>query len=83
LTWLETKDWKPNVVNFIKGYINDLRPRAITRDMTWGISIPLPNTEGKVLYGWFDAPIGYISATKEWESGTLEGLLVRSRDKIG
>lgn len=66
LEWLSTKDWKPNVVNFIKGYIHDLRPRAITRDSTWGISIPLPDTEGKVLYVWFDAPIGYISATKDW-----------------
>lgn len=65
-TWLETKQWKPNVVNFVKGYIDELRPRAITRDMTWGIPIPLPETEGKVLYVWFDAPIGYISATKEW-----------------
>jgi methionyl-tRNA synthetase len=66
LAWLETKDWKPNVVNFVKGYIQDLRPRAITRDSTWGIPIPLPETSGKVLYVWFDAPIGYISATKEW-----------------
>ncbi len=65
LQWLETKNWKPNVVNFIKGYIQDLHPRAITRDMTWGIPLPLPNTEGKVLYVWFDAPIGYISATME------------------
>lgn len=64
--WLETKNWKPNVVNFIKKYISDLKPRAITRDSTWGIPIPLPNTEGKVLYVWFDAPIGYISATIEW-----------------
>lgn len=64
--WLETKNWKPNVVNFVKGYIDELRPRAITRDMTWGIPIPLPETDGKVLYVWFDAPIGYISATKEW-----------------
>lgn len=64
--WLETKDWKPNVVNFVKGYIDELRPRAITRDMTWGVPIPLPNTEGKVLYVWFDAPIGYISASMEW-----------------
>lgn len=64
--WLETKDWKPNVVNFVKGYIEELRPRAITRDMTWGIPIPLPGTEGKVLYVWFDAPIGYISASMEW-----------------
>jgi len=66
LAWLETKSWKPNVVNFIKGYIQDMHPRAITRDSTWGIPIPLPGTEGKVLYVWFDAPIGYISATKEW-----------------
>jgi len=64
--WLEEKNWKPNVVNFVKGYIDELRPRAITRDMTWGIPIPLPGTEGKVLYVWFDAPIGYISATMEW-----------------
>lgn len=65
-TWLATKQWKPNVINFIKGYINELHPRAITRDATWGVPIPLPNTEGKVLYVWFDAPIGYISATMEW-----------------
>lgn len=64
--WLKTKNWKPNVLNFIKGYINDLHARAITRDMTWGVPVPLPNTEGKVLYVWFDAPIGYISATKDW-----------------
>lgn len=72
--WLETKDWKPNVVNFVKGYIDELRPRAITRDMTWGVPIPLPGTEGKVLYVWFDAPIGYISATMEWaeNEGTPE-----------
>lgn len=66
LKWLETKNWKPNVVNFVKSYVDDLRPRAITRDMTWGIQIPLPDTEQKVLYVWFDAPIGYISATLEW-----------------
>lgn len=64
--WLATKDWKPNVVNFIKDYIDHLHPRAITRDMKWGIPVPLPEAEGKVLYVWFDAPIGYISATKEW-----------------
>ncbi|MBA3721781.1 MAG: methionine--tRNA ligase [Parachlamydiaceae bacterium] len=64
--WLETKNWKPNVINFIKGYINDLHARAITRDMKWGISVPVKDSEGKVLYVWFDAPIGYISATKEW-----------------
>ncbi len=64
--WMAEKNWKPNVVNFAKGYIDDLKPRAITRDSNWGIPIPLPDTEGKVLYVWFDAPIGYISATREW-----------------
>lgn len=70
--WLETKNWKPNVINFVKGYIDEIHARAITRDSTWGIPVPLPNTEGKVLYVWFDAPIGYISSTKQWaeEKGT-------------
>jgi methionyl-tRNA synthetase len=67
LEWIDTKDWKPNVTNFIKGYIKDLHPRAITRDFTWGVPIPLPGTEGKVLYVWFDAPIGYVTATMEWD----------------
>lgn len=66
LAWLDTRDWKPNVVNFIKKYIEGIRPRAITRDMEWGIPVPLPEAKGKVLYVWFDAPIGYISATREW-----------------
>jgi methionyl-tRNA synthetase len=66
LKWLETKQWKPNVVNFVESYVRDLKPRAITRDAEWGVKIPLEHTEGKVLYVWFDAPIGYISATKEW-----------------
>ena len=64
--WISTKQWKPNVVNFARGYIDDLKARAITRDSDWGIPIPLPNTQGKVLYVWFDAPIGYISATRQW-----------------
>lgn len=66
LKFLDEKDWKPNVVNFIRKYIEDLKPRAITRDMKWGIPVPLPDAEGKVLYVWFDAPIGYISASMEW-----------------
>lgn len=66
LEWIDSKDWKVNVVNFIKAYIKDLRPRAITRDMKWGIPVPLTEAAEKVLYVWFDAPIGYISATKEW-----------------
>lgn len=64
--WLNTRDWKPNVINFIKPYLEELKPRAITRDLNWGIPVPLPDAEGKVLYVWFDAPIGYISATQEW-----------------
>jgi methionyl-tRNA synthetase len=64
--WISKKPWKPNVVNFAKGYIDELKPRAITRDMQWGVPLPLPDAEGKVLYVWFDAPIGYISATQEW-----------------
>lgn len=66
LDWLATKSWKSNVINFVRGYIGEIHPRAITRDSDWGVPIPLPNTEGKVLYVWFDAPIGYISAVKEW-----------------
>ena len=64
--WIAQKHWKPNVINFAKKYIEDLRPRAITRDSDWGIPVPLEEAKGKVFYVWFDAPIGYISATKEW-----------------
>lgn len=64
--WLSKKTWKNNVVNFVKSYLKDLRPRAITRDADWGISVPLKEAKGKVFYVWFDAPIGYISATKQW-----------------
>ncbi|MCP5504831.1 MAG: methionine--tRNA ligase [Chlamydiales bacterium] len=64
--WIKKKNWKSNVVNFAQNYIDDLKPRAITRDSDWGIPVPLEGAEGKVLYVWFDAPIGYISATKEW-----------------
>ncbi len=64
--WLQEKRWKSNVMQFAQNYIDDLKPRAITRDSDWGIPVPLEGAEGKVLYVWFDAPIGYISATKEW-----------------
>lgn len=61
------KDWKPNVYGQCKSWLDDgLRPRAVTRDLDWGIPVPAPGGEGKVLYVWFDAPIGYISSTKEW-----------------
>ncbi len=60
-------DWKPNVYGQVKSWIDDgLRPRAVTRDLDWGIPVPVEGAEGKVLYVWFDAPIGYISSTKEW-----------------
>ncbi|MBX9924665.1 MAG: methionine--tRNA ligase [Rhabdochlamydiaceae bacterium] len=64
--WIQKKNWKPNVLNFALAYIKELKPRAITRDSDWGIPVPLEGAEGKVLYVWFDAPIGYISAAKEW-----------------
>jgi methionyl-tRNA synthetase len=61
------KDWKTNVYGQCKSWIDEgLRPRAVTRDLDWGIPVPLEGAEGKVLYVWFDAPIGYISSTKEW-----------------
>jgi len=63
-TWIQSKHWKENVIRFAKGYIDDLKPRAITRDSDWGV--PVPGRPGKVFYVWFDAPIGYISATQEW-----------------
>ncbi len=60
-------DWKPNVLGQVKSWIDDgLRPRAVTRDLDWGIPVPVEGADGKVLYVWFDAPIGYISSTKEW-----------------
>lgn len=60
-------DWRPTVVGQCKSWIEGgLQPRAVTRDLDWGVKVPLASAEGKVLYVWFDAPIGYISATKQW-----------------
>jgi methionyl-tRNA synthetase len=60
-------DWKPNVYGQVKSWIDSgLEPRAVTRDLDWGIDVPVEGAEGKKLYVWFDAPIGYISASKEW-----------------
>ena len=68
--WILTghkNDWKPNVFGQVKSWLDDgLKPRAVTRDLDWGIPVPVEGAEGKVLYVWFDAPIGYISSTKEW-----------------
>ena len=68
----EHKEWKPNVYGQCKSWLDGgLQPRAVSRDLDWGIPVPVEGAEGKVLYVWFDAPIGYISATKEltpdWE----------------
>lgn len=60
-------DWRPTVYGQCKSWIEQgLQPRAVTRDLSWGVKVPLADADGKVLYVWFDAPIGYISATKEW-----------------
>jgi methionyl-tRNA synthetase len=72
--WLKTrKDWRPNVLKFSMNLIEDLRPRAMTRDIDWGVPIPLPGWEendSKRLYVWFDAVIGYLSASVEWAART-------------
>ena len=68
--WIDSKknkNWKSNVLGQVKSWLDEgLKPRAVTRDLNWGIPVPLKGGENKVLYVWFDAPIGYISATKEW-----------------
>ncbi|MBK8846379.1 MAG: methionine--tRNA ligase [Bacteroidetes bacterium] len=72
LSWIQSKQdlWKPNVYGQCMSWLQQgLQPRAMTRDLDWGVKVPLPNTDGKVLYVWFDAPIGYISATKELFNG--------------
>ncbi len=77
------KDWKPNVYGQVKSWIDDgLRPRAVTRDLDWGIPVPAKDADGKVLYVWFDAPIGYISSTKEWalQHGTDWELYWKDKD---
>ena len=72
--WLKTrKDWRPNVLKFSMNLIDDLRPRAMTRDIDWGVPIPLPgwqDNDSKRLYVWFDAVIGYLSASVEWAART-------------
>ncbi len=65
------KEWKTNVYGQCKSWIEQgLQPRAVTRDLDWGVPVPAKGGEGKVLYVWFDAPIGYISATREWAEQT-------------
>ncbi|RLI95496.1 MAG: methionine--tRNA ligase [Candidatus Altiarchaeales archaeon] len=69
--WIsKNKHWPENARNFALGWISEgLEDRAITRDLDWGVPVPLDNAKGKVLYVWFDAPIGYISSTQEWAIG--------------
>lgn len=66
--WLrEKKSWRENVREFALGWVKEgLKPRPITRDLSWGVPVPLKEAEGKVIYVWFEAPIGYISSTMEW-----------------
>ena len=65
------KEWKTNVYGQCKSWIDQgLQPRAVTRDLDWGVKVPLADSEGKVLYVWFDAPIGYISASRDWSLQT-------------
>ena len=67
-SWIKTREhWKPNVMGQIKSWLQEgLNDRAATRDLNWGVPVPLEGADGKVLYVWFEAPIGYISATKVW-----------------
>ncbi|MEM9738138.1 MAG: methionine--tRNA ligase [Bacteroidota bacterium] len=68
-SWIakQGQHWRANVYGQCKSWLDQgLRPRAMTRDLPWGVKVPLPDTEGKVLYVWFEAPIGYISATQAW-----------------
>ncbi|MFK4087024.1 methionine--tRNA ligase [Kribbella sp. NPDC020789] len=71
--WLQTRSgWRPNVLKFASNLLADVRPRAMTRDIDWGIPVPLPGWDGKRLYVWFDAVIGYLSASVEWARRTGE-----------
>jgi len=75
-------DWKTNVYGQCKSWIEQgLQPRAVTRDLDWGVKVPLEGTEGKVLYVWFDAPIGYISASKDWSLQTGKDWEIYWKDK--
>lgn len=75
-------DWKTNVLGQVKSWLDDgLKPRAVTRDLDWGIDVPVKDAEGKKLYVWFDAPIGYISSTKEWAERTGKDWELYWKDK--
>ncbi|MFH1843277.1 MAG: methionine--tRNA ligase [bacterium] len=67
-TWIKARpDWKENVLQYCRSWFKDgLEDRAVTRDLHWGVPVPLPEHDGKVLYVWFEAPVGYVSSTREW-----------------
>ncbi len=76
------KEWKSNVYGQCKSWIDQgLQPRAVTRDLNWGVPVPIEGAKGKVLYVWFDAPIGYISATKEWAAKNGKNWEIYWKDK--
>ena len=76
------KEWKTNVYGQCKSWLDQgLQPRAVTRDLDWGVKVPLEEAVGKVLYVWFDAPIGYISATKEWARENKKDWEIYWKDK--
>ena len=84
LEWLQDKEyWRPNVLNFTKRYLEEaLLDRAITRDITWGVPVPLDDYDDKRIYVWFEAVIGYLSASVQWASnrgaaGGLEGVVAQ------
>lgn len=86
--WLEKwiledhKEWKTNVYGQCKSWLNQgLQARAVTRDLDWGVKVPLPEATGKVLYVWFDAPIGYISASRDWSEKTGKDWIPYWKDK--
>ena len=75
-------DWRANVYGQCKSWLdNGLQPRAVTRDLNWGVKVPLKDAQGKVLYVWFDAPIGYISASKEWAEKNNKDWEIYWKDK--
>ena len=79
----EHREWKTNVYGQCKSWLDQgLQPRAVTRDLDWGVKVPLEEAAGKVLYVWFDAPIGYISATKEWAEDKNKKSMVNSQMSI-
>ncbi len=84
--WIDTKEdeWKVNVFGQCKSWLKSgLQPRSMTRDLDWGIDVPLEEAKGKKLYVWMDAPIGYISATKQWalDNGKDWKLYWKKQDK--